>query len=266
MLVKLLKHDLHAFFNKLLVLYASLLITTLVLRMVIEFNSNFFIGFLSPIAVVLFIATLAATEIAGWGLPIFHFYQNMFKDEGYLTNTLPIKTENLLLSKLISSYFSIVLTTTICIVCLLMVDKNLQFTQQMMNTINMNSFIPYIILVLTLAPLSTITLFFVTLSIGQSANQNKTVATLVTGMCVYFINQLVNIGVVVISLFLFYLSLQTKQSFFNVISDHDLLQTYFNPNSFISYLVVAQGIVAVFFIIIGWFIIINILNNKLNLD
>ncbi len=46
---------------------------------------------------------LAAAAFIAWFLILSRYYKNLFKDEGYLTFTLPVKTGNILLSKLISS-------------------------------------------------------------------------------------------------------------------------------------------------------------------
>ncbi len=46
---------------------------------------------------------LVAAAIVSWFLILKRYYQNLFKDDGYLTFTLPVKTSGILLSKLISS-------------------------------------------------------------------------------------------------------------------------------------------------------------------
>ena len=59
---------------------------------------------------------LIAAAIVSWFLILKRYYQNLFKDDGYLTFTLPVKTSGILLSKLISSTIWSLITSLFAIV------------------------------------------------------------------------------------------------------------------------------------------------------
>ena len=59
---------------------------------------------------------LVAAAIVSWFLILKRYYQNLFKDDGYLTFTLPVKTSGILLSKLISSTIWSLITSLFAIV------------------------------------------------------------------------------------------------------------------------------------------------------
>ena len=130
MLGKLLKHEFHATSRKMGPLFIGMPLLALLASLLILFN-RFFEGIIETnqyIATVFTSVTMFITVISVIGIfaclimvtifCLIRFYQNIFKDEGYLTNTLPVNTSSILLSKIITSVIWILLGAIITFVCI----------------------------------------------------------------------------------------------------------------------------------------------------
>lgn len=104
MLKKLLKHEFKATARLLVPLYLILLVFTIMDKIVL--NLNIFTGVLSIIPGLItfgYVMSIIAIVMVTFILMIMRFYKNLMTDEGYLTFTLPVKSYQLINSKLILS-------------------------------------------------------------------------------------------------------------------------------------------------------------------
>lgn len=104
MLGKLFKHEMKACARLLLPLYLVLAVFTIMDRIVI--NLNIFKGVLQLIPgtiTFLYILSILAISVVSFVIIILRFYRNLMTDEGYLMFTLPVKTHELIDSKLLVS-------------------------------------------------------------------------------------------------------------------------------------------------------------------
>lgn len=104
MLSKLFKHEMKATARLLLPLYLILAVLTIMDRIVIYidiFKGVFVIipGFITFAYVISIMAILIVSSV----IVIFRFYKNLMTDEGYLMFTLPVKSHQLINSKLLAS-------------------------------------------------------------------------------------------------------------------------------------------------------------------
>ena len=104
MLKKLLKHEFAATGRFLLPMYLILLVIALIDRMVLNLDTfhgvlSIIPGFLTAAYIVSIIAVITVTMV----LLVMRFYKNLLGDEGYLMFTLPVRSDQLLTAKLISS-------------------------------------------------------------------------------------------------------------------------------------------------------------------
>lgn len=106
MLGKLLKHEWKAVWKIPVLLVGILMVTAMMAGMTFHlpiWNSDW-VGL--PLSGVMLIVTFYVAMIAvSLGITIYfavRYYKNMFTDEGYLTNTLPVSAHQLLLSKVIT--------------------------------------------------------------------------------------------------------------------------------------------------------------------
>ena len=114
MLGKLLKYDLKWIYKLVIVFYALAFIFSLFSRMFLSIGDSLLWSILSKIssgiAVSMLVSSIINTLMRSW----VRFVRNIYKDEGYLTNTLPVSKRDIYLSKVLSSII-IMLTTTIVI-------------------------------------------------------------------------------------------------------------------------------------------------------
>jgi len=104
MLNKLLKHEFKATARLLIPLYLILLAFTIMDRIVL--NLNIFKGVLSIIPGLItfgYVISIIAVIMVTFILMIMRFYKNLMTDEGYLMFTLPVKSHQLINSKLLVS-------------------------------------------------------------------------------------------------------------------------------------------------------------------
>lgn len=105
MLGKLLKYDFRAMWKQFSIVWPAVLIIALFNRFTLPIhhhshwlNSNTVIG---AIAISLFFSGIFAMFVVSMVFVLTRFYKGLLGDEGYLMHTLPVKTWQLLLSKLI---------------------------------------------------------------------------------------------------------------------------------------------------------------------
>ena len=117
MLGKLIKYDIQSTWRKFATVYLSILLGVLIVPFVLNNVNNSFINMIAvSIAVAIVIAT-AVVMISN----LFKIYSvNVFSKQGYLTMTLPVKSTQLVFSKLLVSSMWIVLTGVVCTVAMLL--------------------------------------------------------------------------------------------------------------------------------------------------
>ncbi len=266
MIRKLLKHDLRYVFSRLGLLYVSLFLTSFILYLFLLIKTNLFARFIIPILSVMYVLMLIVSIVAGMALPIYYFYKNTFKDEGYLTLTIPVSTTTILFSKVITAYLANMTTFIIAALSLTLVLDLTAIIDALIASFGMNIVMMWIVVSLFIASLDVILSFFAIVSIGQSTTKNKTTTTIITALATYLIHQLVSALVIAFVLYLFYLSFETKSNFFALFTNTHHIQDIKAFNHLLYYIIAAQAITSCIIITVGWFVNANYLKNRVNLD
>ena len=120
MVGKIMKHELHALFRKLVILYAIVILFAVLLRIVAAVNvpaldGDTYFG-LIVVLVMFYSYSLIAACVAATVLGISRFFKTMFTGEGYLTLALPATPAQLIWAKLLSA---LIASFSSIIVCLL---------------------------------------------------------------------------------------------------------------------------------------------------
>jgi hypothetical protein len=104
MLGKLFKHEMKACSRLLLPLYLLLFVLTILDRIVLGLNVfHGVLGIIAGILTFIFIFTDVVIAVVSLVIVIMRFYKNLITDEGYLMFTLPVKTNQLINSKLLAA-------------------------------------------------------------------------------------------------------------------------------------------------------------------
>ena len=121
MLWKLLKYDFRAMWKQFAIIWPAALVIALVNRFTLPFEqnqSNFALGdsgLLAVITMSVFMGVLFAMFVASMVFILKRFYQGLLGDEGYLMNTLPVHTWQLVASKLVCALFVTAANTVIAV-------------------------------------------------------------------------------------------------------------------------------------------------------
>lgn len=106
MLGKLIKYDLKSTSRLLVLIHVFLVILSVLGRVFITgritFDTEEVDQFLLTLALLLYIILFAGASFATYIVIAVRFYKNLFSDEGYLTNTLPVRKSTLLFTKTLS--------------------------------------------------------------------------------------------------------------------------------------------------------------------
>ena len=207
MLGKLLKYDLKWIYKLVIVFYALAFIFSLFSRMFISIGDSLLWSILSKIssgiAVSMLVSSIINTLMRSW----VRFVRNIYKDEGYLTNTLPVSKRDIYLSKVLSSIIIMLTTTIVIITCLFICyysKENIDILKKVLE-MTANSYNTNVIkLILTIGMIFFLELTFILLVgytgiiIGHSSNNNKIVKSIIWAFGMYIFTQLITIGLIYI--------------------------------------------------------------------
>ena len=128
MLFKLLKYDFRSMWKTFSLVWAACLVLALVNRFTLPFEGQTNVtigpgdGILAFITALVFFGVLFAMFVAVMIFVIQRFYKGLLGDEGYLMNTLPVQSWQLVLSKLVCAVFVSIASMVITfLACLLLV-------------------------------------------------------------------------------------------------------------------------------------------------
>lgn len=215
MLKKLMKHDWIALSKKILAINIGLLAATIL--GIISFQTPLWTSnmpYLDLLAMLILLINIIAFIIAGAGVTIYlavFFYKNLFTDEGYLMHTLPVKSSQLILSKLFTGFLAQILTIINIIVCVLLLIMgaivgfdgfselpeffkaigNIFSTIAKAMDMNLALFIIVLIVYAIVAALCSIMVIYGSLCIGQMFSKRRIMWSIVFYFVLYTIQQAV---------------------------------------------------------------------------
>ena len=207
MLGKLLKYDLKWIYKLVIVFYILAFIFSLFSRMFLSIGDSILWSILSKIssgiAISMLVSSIINTLMRSW----VRFVRNIYKDEGYLTNTLPVSKRDIYLSKVLSSIIIMLTTTIVIITCLFICyysKENIDILKKVLE-MTANSYNTSVIkLILTIGMIFFLELTFILLVgytgiiIGHRSNNNKIVKSIIWAFGMYIFTQLITIGLIYI--------------------------------------------------------------------
>lgn len=267
MLGKLLKYDIRAEFKSLLPIYLIALVLPIVLRIMDYVVAqlpilNTFFGLLFFMYVMVLIGVFVWTLVVA----VRHFYNNILKDEGYLTNTLPVKRSHIILSKEIVSLLTFVVSTVVvCVSVFIGVYhggvKDMFDAISTLVSVNYNvdvmGIIVWSIVTMLISYVSQVQVFYLAMLLGQTRNTNKVLFSFVFGIIIYIVMQVVS----TLSIGIDYLISPNMMDVLN--------STIASPSQVYSAVTLLLGttvVISVACFIIIHYISVYLVNNKLNLE
>ena len=124
MLKKLLKYDLKWCFKPLLVFYLLAIFFSIIVRIVESFEQSLILLIIDKICCGVVIAMIINILINCFMRNWARFVKNIYKDEAYLTHTLPVNKNKIYLSKILTAVITLLTSFIVIIVCLAIATLN----------------------------------------------------------------------------------------------------------------------------------------------
>lgn len=201
MLGKLIKYDLK-WINKYMMIYFSVGFIFAILCKITSHFTNVFVGLVldkicSGIEIACLVSILVNCLMRCW----VRFRNNLYKDESYLTHTLPVSKATIYNSKILASFISIIIAVIIIIICFSIVGLNEVLIKQIKNVFA-DKEVAVLFIIFCLIVLLEIT-YLVLCGIignilGHQSNNHKMAKTILITIILYGLLQCLLIGVIFI--------------------------------------------------------------------
>ena len=196
MLKKLLKYDLKWCYKPLLVFYILAIFFSTIVRIVESFEQSLIVLIIDKICCGIVIAMIINILINCFMRNWARFVRNIYKDESYLTHTLPVSKNKIYLSKILTAIITLLTSFIVIIVCLAIATLN-KDTWIILKESLEQSAIYFDSSVFSLIFVMIITIFFeflfmmmsgiLGIIIGHRSNDLKIVKSIVMGFVIYMI-------------------------------------------------------------------------------
>jgi len=205
MLGKLLKYDLKWIYKVVGIFYILSFVFSAIGRGLNEIENSLVFSITAKIsfgiAISMMINSLVNCLLRLWS----RFIRNLYKDESYLTHTLPVEKKDIYISKVLTALITILTTTVVIIVCLFICyysEANMEVLKTLLelaastyNTTVLNLLL-LVSFVIFLEIMFIVLIGYVAIILGYKSNQKKMVKTLIIGFALYMITQIVTLGAI----------------------------------------------------------------------
>ena len=194
MLGKLLKYDLKWIYKVIVIFYILALIFSVLTRIFFRIQHSLMFSVLAQIVNGFMIGMLINSLINGIIRSWVRFGNNIYKDEAYLTHTLPVRKKDIYLAKVLMAIicsFTTILVALLCIFIGHYSQTNMEFLKNFLKLtadaydITVISLLLIISLVIFLEIIFIILIGYVGIIIGHKSNKNKMLKSTIIGIGLY---------------------------------------------------------------------------------
>lgn len=205
MLRKLLKYDLKWIYKVLVVFYILALVFSVMGRAFSMVANSAIFSFMTQISFGFAIGMMVASFINCIMRLWTRFIKNIYKDESYLTHTLPVEKKKIYASKVISAFITVFTTTLAIIICLCICyysETNIELIKASLELAASTYQTTVINLLLLICAVIFFEIIFVVLIgyagiiLGYKSNHNKMLRTIVIGYAMYMLTQVLTLALV----------------------------------------------------------------------
>ncbi len=230
MLGKLIKNEFRQSYRPMVLLYLMLVLITILATLTVFVDnyaptlaSNSFVSIIAGIIAAIFVISLVFFIAVGFIISCIRFYKTMFSEAGYLTHTLPVSPIATYFSKLLVSFIWLLFSLIILIMSIFMIVSAseqispFKLLKEIINNwsevsvrlsiifsgyvgLSSGAFLGYLLSLMLIAVISSFTLVFFAMSLGQLSSRHKTGCSLLAGGGIYILKQIVN-SIIISSLF-----------------------------------------------------------------
>ena len=208
MLRKLLKYDLEWCYRPLIVFYILAIFLSIIVRIVESFEQSLIVLIIDKICCGALIAVMISILINCFMRNWARFVRNIYKDESYLTHTLPVSKNKIYLSKILTAIITLLASFCVIILCFAIgsLDKESWF---ILKASLEQSAIYFDSSVFSLIFVMIITVFFeflfmmmsgmLGIIIGYSSNNLKIIKSILIGFAIYITLSSMSVGALFIA-------------------------------------------------------------------
>lgn len=208
MLKKLLKYDLMWCFKPLSVFYILAIFFSIVVRIVECFDQSLIILIIDKICCGIVIAMLINIIINCFMRNWARFVRNTYKDESYLTHTLPVSKNQIYLSKVLTAIITLLVSFIVIILCLAISTLTKDTWDILISSLEQSA-IYFNSSVFSLVFILVITVFFeflfmmmsgiLGIILGHKSNNQKIIKSIVFGFVIYITLSSLSLGALFIA-------------------------------------------------------------------
>jgi len=207
MLGKLLKYDLKWVYKLIVVFYILAFIFSVIGRALSGIENSLVFNVASKIsfgfAISMIVSSLINCLMRLW----VRFVRNVYKDESYLTHTLPVEKKDIFASKVITGLICIFTTTVVVLGCLAICyysKENIEILKTILElaATTYNTTVINLLLVISMTIFTEIIFIlvigYVGIILGHKSNKNKMALSIVFSFVIYMIFQWITLGIIFI--------------------------------------------------------------------
>ena len=207
MLGKLLKYDLKWVYKLIIIFYILAITFSVIGRAFSTIENSLVFEIVSQIAfgtaISMMVSSLINTLMRLW----VRFNRNVYKDESYLTHTLPVRKQEIFISKVITGFIAIFTSMVVIIVSLFICyysEANMQALKGLLeiaastyNTTVLNLLL-LVAVVIFLEIVYALLIGYVGIILGHRSNKNRMARSIIIGIILYFVFQGATLGLIAI--------------------------------------------------------------------
>ena len=205
MLKKLLKYDLQKTYKILIIFYSLSIFFAILTRIFLSIENSFILNIIGKICGGVTISMIFNILINNLIRLWVDFKNNLYKDESYLTHTLPVEKKTIFASKVVAGIISVFTTTIVTLGCVFIcyyTENNIELLKQLLeiaattyNTTVLN-FLLVVSILIFVEILFILLIGFAGIIIGHRSNKSRIVKSLICSFVLYGAFQLVTLGVI----------------------------------------------------------------------
>ena len=203
MLGKLLKYDLKWLYKVLIVFYILALSFALIGRGLSEIENSIIFNILGQISIGISIAMMISIIMNNFLRMWARIIRNIYKDESYLTHTLPVNKKTIYLSKALTGIITMFTSTLVILLCIAICyysKENIEFIKTAMQSMvaMFDSTVFSFLLIIAIAIFSQLLFILFSGNVGiiiaHRSNNSKIVKSLIFGYIAYIIPEIIMLG------------------------------------------------------------------------
>lgn len=211
MLGKVMKHEIKSTSRLFLPMMAGFIIVTILCRFAFESSSNVFLqnnkvlDLIRVIFMTLYFIYIVALFVMTSVFIVIHFYKTMVSDQGYLTNTLPVKTSTIINGKLLTAVmwqilsglllFLSIFTFFIGEISMSDIQEMIRQLRSIMDEVSMYINLPLILVELTIGSIVSLLsgplMLYAAIALGHLFRKHRVLWAVISYLGIYIVMQII---------------------------------------------------------------------------